>query len=272
MTDLREKEIADLLDSGKGYLLVKDLYNTEEVDCYREECEIFLRQSLRIWSRRRIYARINRPDMYDYVQPRTALPDGSTAPPGTKPSTYRIYQFLHNSHSESTREFISKTLAIRDAIESPWAETDQSYQAEREILQNYSIVTKYVEEDDGLPKHRDARPDAFRFPLLQAVVLLTQPGSDYEGGDLLLFNEEGEKVAVQADLGMSKGDVVFFNKSQSHEVLPWRRVAGGNSTRWSVIIGARAPIRGRYSDRYKKGALFQDYLLPMLNTFRRRGK
>src|SRR5262252_3960287 len=131
--------IAALLDTDRGFVLIKNHFTIEEVDAYRRDCEQFLLQA------RTCYTRINSNTRLDYVHPRSH--DRVTR-------TYRIYQYLHNLHPPSTESFLKKGFALRNQLEQGWLDNPQ-YRAERERLQDYIIVTKYVADTGMLPRHHD---------------------------------------------------------------------------------------------------------------------
>ena len=97
--------IADLLNPDKGYVLIKNYFSDAEIDQYRTECERFLHTGPVCVSR------INTDWIPDYVHPRSHDKVGRT---------YRIYQYLHNTHSAPTTAFFEKALSIRNTIEETW--------------------------------------------------------------------------------------------------------------------------------------------------------
>jgi hypothetical protein len=246
----------DILSPKKGYVLIRQMFNTSLIDYYREECERFLTNG------RKIYARINQKNIFDYVHPRMPEADGTIIPPEDpkfKPSSYRIYQYFHNSHSNTVQEIFDRTLTLRNSIERTWIH-EEKYSKEIDRLQSYVIVTKYVDYSSGLPKHRDYHGTA-PYPLLQSLLFLSEPGVDYEKGDFFLYTKSGEKLSLIHDLKMQKGDTLFFDKSLYHEVEPIKK---GRTTigRWSVLIGARAPYRGKYWDRYRYSGFMMKKVRP----------
>ncbi len=230
-------------NKGIGYAIVRGLFSSEEIDRYRNECNEYIKKG------RKVYARIIRDDLPDYVHPRTVFEDGTIGTPDMPASNWRIYQYFHNKHTDETESFFKKVLTIRDRIEQQWEDVP-GYLSEKQKLINYNIVTKYIESSNGLPKHIDYRGEA-PFPFIQSVVLLSTPEIDYKGGDFILYSKDGSKVSLQNDLKMEKGDVFFFDKSLPHEVLPTEISEASNIGRWSVLIGARAKKRGSRFDLIK---------------------
>jgi hypothetical protein len=227
--------ISDLLDPDKGYICLRDVYTPEAVEHYRDECARFLA------SGPRYDVRINTNSIHDYVHSRSH---------DDVARTYRIYQFLHNRHSPETTRFFEKTFALRKDLEDTWA-SDPLYRQERERLQDYIIVTHYVENTGMLPRHRDYHGGA-PYPLLQSLVLLSQPGQDFEGGDFVLYTKSGRMVSLEKDLGIQCGNVFLFDKSLDHHVELTKRGRGSNRGRWSVLIGARASRDRWRQAMYKK--------------------
>src|SRR5262249_47732917 len=97
--------IAALLDPDRGYVLIKNHFTIAEVDAYRRDCEQFLSRAPKC------YTRINSNTRADYVHPRSH--DRVTR-------TYRIYQYLHNSHPPTTESFLHKGFALRNQLEQRW--------------------------------------------------------------------------------------------------------------------------------------------------------
>ena len=226
MQDLESKtSLEDILDPGKGFLLLRGLMDHEQVNHYREECAEFLESGKRIcqWPG---YGRdrVNRDDMPDYVYP------------SVNASNWRIFQFLHNPHKPATQALYSKALALRNGIEAHWLH-DHAYRKLRASMGEYVHVIRYV-EGQGISRHSDFR-GVSPYPLLQCVVLLSEPGQDYLGGELFLYTANDRRVGVHTDLGMKKGDAIIFDKSMEHEVEPTRRATTSGVGRWSVIIGGR---------------------------------
>src|SRR5262249_39159632 len=116
---------------------------------------------------------------------------------------------------------------------------DPRYRAERERLQDYIIVTKYVADTGMLPRHHDYEGPA-PFPLLQSLVLLSDSPTDYTGGDFLLYTKSGRRLSLANDIGARKGDLRLFDKSLAHSVEVTRAGTQTQLGRWSVLIGARA--------------------------------
>ena len=235
----KDSWLDDILDPGKGYILVRGFLDSGQADQYRQECDDFLQTGMRLrkWPG---YGRdrINRDDMADYVYP------------SENKSNWRIFQFLHNVHPPTTQTLYSKALALRNAIEEHWLQ-DRDYCRIRASMGEYIHVIRYV-EGKGIGRHRDFR-GVSRYPLLQCVVLLSEPGQDYLGGELLLYTRNNRRVGVHTDLKMKKGDAIFFDKSMEHEVEPTRRGKPGGVGRWSVIIGGRyhrPPLLRRWVRRF----------------------
>ena len=250
----RDAYIADLLNPDKGYVLIKNYFSDTEIDHYRNECEKFLRTGPVCVSR------INTDWIPDYVQPRSHDKVGRT---------YRIYQYLHNDHSELTAAFFEKALSIRNTLEQTWLD-DPHYRSEKETLQNYVIVTKYITDTGYLPPHRDYYGPA-PFPLLQSLVLLSRMPNDYTGGDFRLRTKKGTSLSLANDIGATKGDLLVFDKSLEHTVELTQAGTSTNLGRWSVLVGARAirdsRLRG-ISKRFLYSHPFYPYTRPIAKALR----
>lgn len=243
--------IADLINPEKGYICLRGFFTREEVDHYREECVRFLT------SGPQYEIRINTNSMPDYVHPRSH---------DNVSRTFRIYQFLHNRHSPETTRFFEKGLAIRNELESSWM-MDAAYRQERGRMQDYIIVTKYVENTGMLPKHQDYSGDS-PHPLLQSLVLLSEPREDFEGGDFILYTKSGKTVSLEKDMHAGMGDLFLFDKSLFHHVEKTKRGHGSNRGRWSVLIGARA-ARDTWMQAFKKKLRYGPMLYPVRNLYNR---
>lgn len=228
--------IKDLLNPDKGFFLIKGFLDQHETDQYRREAEQDMQKAPRSTKR------INAPHIPDYVHPRTVLPNGvqvNHEGQSDNASTYRLYQFLHNKHSKETEDIFHKTLSLRDQVEERWL-ANKFYRQAKEALDDYVQVTKYIIDSYGLPKHTDSRAD-LPYPLLQCLILLSQPEIDFSGGEFILFSKSGLKIRTHSELNMGKGDALFFDKSLYHQVEPTQKSNFSDIGRWSVIIGARHP-------------------------------
>ena len=224
----------DLVDPRKGFAVFREFWGRAEVEHYRQECERFMQSGTTI------FERINTDSTPDYIHPRSH---------DDQRRTYRIYQFFHNHRSPLTDDLLTRSLALRNRIEEPWT-ADPIYRAERARLQDYVIVTKYVENTGTLSRHRDYQGQ-LPFPLIQFLVLLSQPGYDYRNGEFVLYTRAGGAVRVQDDLGMRQGDALLFDKSLDHEVENTLGADQSRLGRWSVLIGARAKRDGWLSAKRK---------------------
>jgi len=215
---------ADLLNPAMGFHVCRDFYSPGEVVAYRNACREFLDHG------RVIYQRINSDSMPDYIHPRSH---------DRQNRTYRIYQFFHNHRHDRIGALFSKAMLLRDRIEESW-NTDPIYKAERERLQNYCVVTYYVANVGMLPRHKDYDGPA-PFPLVQFWVALSEPGVDYQKGNLVLFSKSGVGLRAETDLGLRVGDALIFDKSLYHEVEATDVRNESALGRWTALIGARAP-------------------------------
>jgi hypothetical protein len=141
-------------------------------------------------------------------------------------------------------------LTLRNVIEENWLHDDQ-YRKSREGLYDYVQVTTYGKRSRGIDKHADYKGGT-RYPLLQCLVFLSEPGVDYLGGDLMLHRKEGGPIYIQKTLQMKKGDALLFDKSLYHEVEPTEPSALSEVGRWTVVIGARYPKPPSVFSRIKR--------------------
>jgi hypothetical protein len=243
-----------LCDPDYGFVTIPNMLSLAEADRYREECDAFI-------STGPVYhARVNTDTMPDYVHPRSH---------DEMERAWRIYQFLHNKRSAETDEFLRSTLRFRDELESPWT-VDPEYLHEKETLQNYVIVTKYAPDAGMLPKHKDYDGNV-KSPLLQFLILLSEPDVDYREGEFILYTRSGRRLRLHQDLDVHKGDALLFDKSLYHEVEGTRSVPGNEVGRWTVLIGARAQ-RENWFRAYTKLWMNQSTLMRVFAPFRARKK
>lgn len=236
----------DLIDKDKGFVVVRSLYSSAEVDAYRDACERFMATSKRI--QRRIIA----DTMEDYVHPRSH---------DEHERTVRLYQYFHNHRGDMIGRFLERAMTIRDSIEEEWMD-DETYRAEKQSLLDYVIVTHYYGDKGLLTKHSDYDGPAPR-PLVQFWVALSEPGKDYVNGNLVLYSKNGRSRRAETDLELHKGDALIFDKSLPHEVELTQIADEGSLGRWSVLIGARAP-RDSALAAFRKRWLYGPPLYPFL--------
>ncbi len=226
---------SDLRDDNRGMHVIRGLYSADEVEEYRDYCHRFMKRAPVI------YERINTDTMFDYVHPRSH---------DNVPRTYRIYQFLHNHTDDISARIIERALRIRDEIESAWLD-DTIYRAEKEKLQSYVIVTRYMGDVGMLPIHQDYSGPA-PLPLIQFWVSLSQMGVDYQKGNLVLHTRSGKSIRVEEDLSIKAGDAVIFDKSLFHEVEETLLAPDSKWGRWTVLIGARADRDSNWNSLRKR--------------------
>lgn len=172
----------------------------------------------------------------------------------------RLYRFPHTLGAGVVDDFLGAALAARDQVEAPWLE-DAGYAARRDQLQNYFLITRYDAEQDGLAPHTDD-PGGLAYPLLQFLVLASQPGRDFEGGELVLHPAQGDPVGIVSDLGLSEGDGLLFDRSLCHAVRPVRGLAPPAAGRWTLLIGSRARREGPLRHAFKR-TVFHPWLVPV---------
>jgi hypothetical protein len=240
-----------LTEPGEGYFVARGFYSEAELARYRVECEALLQRGPRY------HARLNTDSVFDYVHPWSF---------DSVERSYRLYQYLHNPHSGPTTALFERTLGLRDEIEHAWT-ADPTYRREVEALQSFVIATRYLAGTGRVQPHRDYLGRA-PFPLLQSLALLSRPGLDFEGGELVLYPRRGAPVRAVEHLGLGLGDLLLFDKTLSHEVettLPGRT----GVSRWSMNIGARAP-RQSYRAYLKMRLLQNDTVYPLWRSLTRR--
>jgi hypothetical protein len=217
--------VADLLDPARGFLLLAGFASPLEIAHYRRECE----RAFDACPRHPRYpgygrGRLNRDFAPDYVLARPGAPET------------RLYRFLENPHSPETRALDARALAFRDGVEARWL-GDPGYRRLRAAQRDYVQVSRHL-AGQGIGRHRDSVVPTPR-PLLQCVVLLSEPGVDFADGEFVLQPRTGSAVRCQADLGMRAGDALIFDKWLEHAVEPAGRTRSGAAARWSVVIGGR---------------------------------
>lgn len=163
-------------------------------------------------------------------------------------SVHRLYRFLHNEAGTTHGTVHRSIMKARDRIESVWP--NQSLY-ESKGLRNIHIIAKYEHNSRGYERHTDV-PFEYPHPLLQCWLQLTEPGKDFDGGDLILYPPGGGSIAAVADLGIRAGDVLFFDKRTEHEVTPCGDAADGRG-RWIAIVGALAPLQLASQTQAKAG-------------------
>lgn len=152
-------------------------------------------------------------------------------------TVHRFYRFPHAEHGTLHGDVHQAICTARDEIESAWPNTARY---EQEGYRQYHIIAQYKHESAGYDRHTDV-PYAYDYPMLQCWLQITEPGTDFDGGDLILYTPGGQRLAAISDLGVRAGDVLFFDKRTEHEVEACRQVEGGLG-RWIGIIGAMAPL------------------------------
>jgi len=156
---------------------------------------------------------------------------------------HRIYCFPCNEGGTLHGGVHAAVMRTRDEIEADW-DNSPVYRAKN--YRSLHIITKYEDGSDGYPRHSDV-PFEHPTPMLQCWLQLTTPGVDFNGGDLVLHPPGGGSLSAFADLGITAGDLVFFDKRTEHEVTACAGVEGGRG-RWISIIGAMAPMEDAPSD------------------------
>jgi hypothetical protein len=208
-----------------GYFVIPELFDVSLIEAYQQECaEAFDRAPQR---KNKIYV----PGATeDYVSP--WLYDEAAG----RHFNHRLYQFLDRPRSAGTTHLFKTILDIRDRLEDGWPENQAHYESIDE--RDYVIVTKYEPGVGHYPRHSDC-PKGHSAPLLQSLILLSEAGSDYDGGDLIIHGARRGAVRVQQDLGLKKGDLLIFDKRLEHEVEGTKAVAGSSIGRWTALVGAK---------------------------------
>lgn len=158
-------------------------------------------------------------------------------------TVHRLYRFIHNESGTLNGDVHQMIMDTRDQIESAWPNREL-YRAKS--YRNIHIIAKYEHNSDGYARHTDV-PFEYPHPLLQCWLQLTEPGTDFVGGDLILYPPGGGSIAAIADLGIRAGDVLFFDKRTEHEVTPCGHAEHGRG-RWIAIVGAMAPMQTQAGD------------------------
>ena len=112
-------------------------------------------------------------------------------------------------------------------------------------------MTHYLKNKGMLPRHQDYSGPA-PYPLIQAWVALSRPGQDFQEGNLVIYSKSGRRYRVEADLEVSQGDALLFNKALYHEVETTKAGGPGSVGRCTVLIGSRAPVDSFWQARKKR--------------------
>jgi hypothetical protein len=231
---ISDRDLEDLLSAERGYILRRAFLSPDEADQYRQESHLFLTTT------RRVYRRIHRYAKKDYVwSTDRAIRPGDF--------TYRIYQSLRVRHSPDTERILQSALKLRNDIEAHWTH-DAQYRATKAGLYDYVQVTTYGSRSEGIAKHCDFKGNT-RYPLLQFLVLLSEPDQDYRGGALILYPRKGKPINIQKTLKLKKGDAFLFDKSLYHEVEATEPAPRAGVGRWTAVIGGRYPKPPTVADR-----------------------
>lgn len=240
----------NILSHEMGFHVLRGFYSPYETQWIRENCQRFRKRGPFI------HTRINTNSMRDYAHPRSH--DG-------RQRTLRIYRYFHNHQQDRFGVLMQRAMKLRWEVEFPWR-SDLVYRDELDTMQDYMIVTSYHHGTGMLPVHRDYEGPA-PFPLTQFWVLLSQPGTDYRHGNLILHSMNGTQCRVECDLGLQAGDAVVFDKSLEHEVeVTYRGIT--DVGRWTILIGARAQLDSHLLAMAKR-ILFSQRVFPLTVLVRR---
>lgn len=213
----------DVLDHDLGFTVARGLLSPDEVASFRRYAEKGFE------SLPRIREKPSTLGLQNYVMP--LVWDDKTG----EVLVERQYHFLDqpqlDGDSDEPERIIRKVLGLRDSLESQWL--PEGYY-EQESCYDVNMVTKYV-VGSAYPLHADA-PKETPFPLLQTWSLLTEPGVDFSGGELLMHRRDGRIVRCMEELGLRPGDVLFFDRRLDHEVEPSEIIKLG---RWITLFGAK---------------------------------
>lgn len=249
-----DKALADI--ERDGFTIIRNFLPQEVFEEYRLECAKQFETAPHLEGK--VYVPGKTPD---YVQPWVINTDRHEI------ASSRLYQFYHNKHSANTQTIVDAVLSVRDKIEEKWPEI-QDYNR-RNGLVDYNIIANYAPTCGFLNKHRDAEAE-LSHPALQCEFLLTEPGVDYLGGDLILHLLDGRRVSTN-DLLPHVGDAIFFDKRVAHEVTETRpsenKLAKG---RWMALIGAKTFVRKKRSflmDQRVKITRYMFLSMPTLYNF-----
>ena len=144
---------------------------------------------------------------------------------------YRYCHFLWNRPIDSL-SLVFKTSFALSQIRNLINCVDISYGGlvENNNYITYSSLSLYPSEGGYLAKHRDHQPTSKNPSLLHAKLELTHKGSDYKEGGFYFYDRSSKKIDVSSMV--ERGDVIFFDGTQPHEILP---ITNGNIGRIAVF-------------------------------------
>lgn len=217
---------ADVLANDLGFSVARGLLSQPEVDRFLAYADKGFRELPRIAEKPSTLGLAN------YVMP--LVYDNATG----EVLVERQYHFLDHPQldggCDEPERIIRKVLGVRDALESRWLPV--GYYAEQSC-HDVNMVTKYT-VGAAYPLHADAPKDT-PFPLLQTWSLLTEPGVDFSGGELLMHLRDGRVIRCMEELSLRPGDVLFFDRRLDHEVEASSIIRRG---RWITLFGAKPKL------------------------------
>lgn len=177
-----------------GYINLKAFFSSHELETYWEYMKVhFLGSNVK-------YGKLFGKEYSNYITPWITDKFGFC-------SSFRVYT------QEHTRlNFVEqKLLPLRKQLEEIEDELGSNITRNRIFFD----INAYYFASGSYPKHRDAEMEFCEY---QCQMMITQPGVDFMGGDLMLEDNSGVEISLLHDLGGEAGDLLIFDKRLLHWV------------------------------------------------------
>ena len=206
---------------AEGYYVLRSFISCEQTEKMRKISELMLQRVP--WLPGKTYQPGVTPDYalnWLYSQDKTQL------------ASVRLMMYQHNEQDPVLREVIDVVTGLKDELDKHWPETIAFYRKQK--MASMCIVSRYENEAGYYPQHKDA-PGDLNNPLPQMQMLLSEPGVDFQNGDLVLHFENGETLS-SSELALCPGDLFIFDKRITHSV---DQVLAGETEigRWMALFG-----------------------------------
>ncbi len=82
-------------------------------------------------------------------------------------------------------------------------------------------------QDVGAPPHRDwLEPDTYDLARLQATLMLSERGVDYDGDGFVFETNAGRRIVIGRDVAIAPGDLVLWRYNNQHAILNLKAADG----------------------------------------------